>query len=111
MKLIYSDANSLAYEKQGVRYSLMYHGGRVLVTEMKDGKVDEYMLDIDDAIACLRSGPEADYAVKFLRKLKRKIAKAQLRISLLIILKLSAHMVISAIVGGLAVFLYFTFKG
>ena len=110
MKLIYSDANSLAYEKSGARFSLMHHAGRVLITEMRDGKVDEYMMDIDDALRCLTGAPDGEFAVKFIRKLKRKMAKAQLWLSVKILFKITGHMIIAALFGGLAVFLYFTLR-
>jgi hypothetical protein len=98
MKLIYSDTRSLAYEKNGIRYSIIYKGGRVQVTEMlKDGSVSDYMLDLDDAIVALRSSLEADYAERFLRTLKRKLAARGLWQSVKVIFKLTVHMLIAAV--------------
>ena len=100
--LIYADANSLAYKKRGVRYSIMHARGKVLVSELSEaGELTEYMLEIDDAIVALRSAPEADYAVEFIRKLKRKLAVAQIKMSVRLLLKLFGHIILSLIAGSI----------
>lgn len=97
-KEIYRDANSLAYEKNGVRYSVMHAKGRVLVTEVAPtGEVAEYAFDLDDAIAALSNGSEADIAADFVRRLKRKRGAQLFRQSVKILFKLTAHLIFAAI--------------
>lgn len=103
VKTIYTDKNSIAYERNGVRYSVIFSDGRVLITEMsKAGKVADYVLELDDAIMALKTSPEAEIAADFLRRIKRARGKQLMWQSLKILGKLFVHIVVAAVVAFVA---------
>lgn len=99
-KIIYKDTNQIAYEKNGVRYSVIHAGGRVQVTEVtREGKVADYIFELDDAIAALSCGTEADIAEEFVRRLKRKRGAQLFWGSLRVLLKLISHIIVAGILA------------